>query len=232
MTPTEQRPLQFGIRHLLGAMFAVALVSALIAPWVRGWSAGQWLTLATQTGIVAISFAICLAGNAQSRRLLRRRLGQEHFRVTARTWGSTTWSPATAYAMIAFATLMLLLLTASTIVTGGKIGTPYMQGIYAGVFGAMGVTQLQYPPDQMLVGECGVALGGWRFIPWDQLWYSYEPGGRPVPLLVKTTGWAFAVSTSDAIERPLANFVSGRARVWAKPPREKMFHLPGSAADS
>jgi hypothetical protein len=79
----------------------------------------------------------------------------------------------------------------------------------------------------MLVGEAGVVLGGWRFIPWDQLWYSYEPGGQPVPLLLKTAGWAFALTTSAAIEQPLADYVNQRARVWANPPREKMFHLPG-----
>jgi hypothetical protein len=215
---SDVKPIQFGIRHLLGAMFAVALLSALIAPWVRGWSAGQWLTLAAQTGVVVVSFAVCLAGSAWSRQAVGRRLGEEYFRVTARTWGSNPWSPASAYAMIAFATFMLLLLTASTVLTGGKIGTPYMQGIYAGVFGAMGVTQLQYPPDQMLVGDRGVALGGWRFIPWDQLWYSYEPGGRPAPLLLKTPGWAFALSASGAIEGPLALFLSQRAKVWENPP--------------
>lgn len=229
---SDRKPFQFGIRHLLGAMFVVALLSALIAPWVRGWSAQQWLTLAMQTGIVVVTFAIGLAANASSRHAVKRRLGTERFRVTARTWGATRWSPTSAYAMIAFATFMLLLLTASTIVTGGKIGTPYMQGIYAGVFGAMGITQLQYPPDEMLIGESGVALGGWRFIPWDQLWYSYEPGGRPVPLLLKTSGWAFALSTSEDIEQPLAGFLRQRAKVWVKPPRERMFHLPSSVVDS
>jgi hypothetical protein len=224
---SDVKPFQFGIRHLLGAMFAVALVSALIAPWVRGWSAGQWLMLGTQTAVVVVSFAACLAGCAWSRLAALRRLGEQHFRVTARTWGSNAWSPASAYAMIAFATFMLFLLTVSTLSTGGKIGTPFTQGVYAGLFAAVGVTQLQYPPDQMLVGEAGVVLGGWRFIPWDQLWYSYEPGGQPVPLLLKTAGWAFALTTSAAIERSLADYVSQRARVWANPPREKMFHLPG-----
>lgn len=219
---SESRPVQFGIRHLLGAMFAAALLSALIAPWVRGWSAGQWLSLAAQTAVVGVTFAICLAGSAWSRQAARRRMGAEHFRVTARTWGSTAWSPASAYAMIAFATFMLLLLAGSTIFTGAKVGPLYMQGIYAGVFAAMGLSQLQYPPDQMLVGEGGVVIGLCRFIPWDRLSYSYRPTGRPVPLLLKTPGWAFALGTSGEIEPPLAEFLKQRAKVWENPPREKM----------
>lgn len=199
-------------------MFVVALLSALIAPWVRGWSAGQWLALATQTGLVAVVFAACLAGSAWSRRNIARQLGEAHFRVTARTWGAQAWTPASAFAMIGFATFMLLLLAASTIVTQGRIGTPYLQSVYAGVFAAMGFTQIQYPPDLMYVGERGVAVGS-RFIPWDQLWCSYQPGSGRAPLFLKTAGWAFEVFADREAEEVLAHFLQQRAKAWPNPPQ-------------
>jgi hypothetical protein len=223
MITDEQRPLQFGIRHLLGAMFAVALASALIGPWVRGWSAGQWLVLSAQTGMEALIFALCMGGHVLLRRATSNPLGEIHFRVPAQIEGSGPWNPVNAYVLLGLATIVLVLLTASTIMAEGKLEGPgpFFYGAFAGVFGAMGVTQLWHPSNEVLIGDRGVAIAG-RFLPWDQLWCAYAPGQGSAPLFLKTDGWAFAVFPDAETEPPLAEFLRQRARPWhIPPPRRK-----------
>ena len=151
--PTTDKPLQFGIRHLLGAMFVVSLAAALIAPWVRGWSASQWLVLGTQTAVVAGTFLAYVGSSRWMRQMSRRQMGAERFRVQYQMWGGNAWRPGNAYYMLAFATLMLILFTAATIVTGARDSSPWLQGFYAGLFAGIGVTQLHSPPDVIVIGE-------------------------------------------------------------------------------
>ena len=210
------KPLQFGIRHLLGVMFAVALLSALIAPWVRGWSAGQWLKLGTQTGVMAAAFLLFFGSHVWLRRRMLHRLGTAHFQATSRTWGNTLWQPADAYTKLAFATLILFMLTAISMF-GGKVESPMFYGICGGILGAIGVAEVLDPPNRMLIGENGVTIGNRRFLAWDQLSCSYQPLGEPAPILLKAPGWAFIVQAPAASEPLLAEFLQSRTRSWENP---------------
>ena len=218
---SSEKPIQFGIRHLLAAMFAVALLAALIAPWVRGWGAQQWLNLGIQAAVVAATFGLYIGGNHWTRQAARRQMGQVHFRIGARTWGQRAWRPGNAYVTLAFATFMLFLYAAVTITSGARDTGPFMQGIYAGLFAAMGVTQLCYPPDEMLLGERGMAMSGWQFIPWERAAFAHQPDHPTAPIFVKTTGWAFELLVSPELEQPVADFLRDRVKPWPHPPQRR-----------
>jgi hypothetical protein len=219
--PTIDKPLQFGIRHLLGVMFVVSLVAALIAPWVRGWSAGQWLVLGTQTAVVAGTFLLYVGSSFWMRRIILRQLGAERFRVKCQTWGQGAWRPRNAYNMLAFASFMLILFTAATIASGARDVSPGLQGFYAGIFAGMGVTQLLSPPDVMVIGERGLMMEGWRFVPWKGLRYAFQPEHRPVSFFLKSTIWAFELTVPEELEQPLDEFLRVRAEPWTNPPARR-----------
>ena len=212
---SDVKPFQFGIRHLLGAMFAVALVSALIAPWVRGWSAGQWLSLAGQMAAVVLVSGVVFSLHEWMRRTIRLRVGSVLFRATAQTWGQSRWSPTSAYVLLTLATLTLLLLTAVAIVSPEPLGLLLTQGAYVGALVAIVVGQIRHPSNELIVGERGVAVGySFRVLTWETLHCSYEPRGLPGRLLLGTTGWTFEVCAPAEIEQPLAEFIQQRAKPW------------------
>jgi hypothetical protein len=205
------KPLQFGIRHLLGAMFVVSLVAALIAPWVRAWSAQQWLILGIETGLEVLTFAIYVQGHVWLRNTWRGRLGEIFFRVPVRIEGSDLWNPVNAYVSIVLATIMLTVVTASTIIAKGDFGEFFIYGPIAGFCAAMGLTQLWHPPKEAFVGEHGIALVG-RFIPWDKLWCGPKTCTGSTPPLLRTAGWTFELFPDGDIVRPLADYVQRRTK--------------------
>ena len=218
---SSEKPIQFGIRHLLAAMFAVALLAALIAPWVRGWGAGQWLGLVAQTGLALATFVLGGMICVSLRRACTARVGQVRFRVLVRIEGSDRWNPVNAYVLIGMATIMLVLIAGSSIVTEGRPNQLLFYGAFVGVFGAVGLTQLWVPPNKAVVGDRGVAVAG-CFFSWSQLLWAIQPGRMPV-LLLKTPGWSFELFPDAETDKPLAAFLQGRTRPWDEvvPAQEK-----------
>ena len=203
-------------------MFAVALVSALIAPWVRGWSAGQWLSLAAQTGIQLGIFALCVAIHARQRMAMSECLGEIHFRVPVRLEGANEWTPLNAFVLLGFATIVLGVLTAATIMADGHfVGFFFMHGPIAGLSGALGLTQLMHPQKEALIGENGVAVVG-RFIRWDRLWPASKTCAGSAPFLIKTDGWAFALFPDHQLQPLLADFLRLWLKPWNQPPQKHL----------
>ena len=223
MDPPEPRRFQFGIRHLLLAMLIVAALSALIAPWARQFSSGQWVWMGIHAVLAVGTFVTALWLGVLSRRDMERRVGAIQWRVGIRTWGNLATGWFHGFFLIAAATLFLVLLTAMAATQSERRGAKRLeifQAIYAGWFASVGVLRLRYPVDQMLIGATGV-YDGQRFISWDKLWCSCEPGALPVPLLVKTTGWAHELHVPAEIEKQVAEYLLARARPWPNPPRRR-----------
>src|SRR5688500_4214214 len=220
----NDKPLQFGIRHVLGVMLLVAFLSALVAPWVRGWSAGQWLTLGLQSGCIFGSFALGIGFQEWARNRKRRSLGELRFEVKCRIWGQSGWSPATASTTLLLAVIIIVFLMAGTVLSGS--GRDFYdllpQNVFVGLMAAAGAGQLRFPPDRMLIGQHGVRTSE-KILSWDVLWCSYAPEEPPAPILLKTPGRAYLVYPPADVEAAVGEYLQQRVQRWENPAPRRRF---------
>jgi hypothetical protein len=216
-------PAQFRLRHLLMVMLVSAIVSAVLAPWIRDLTRGQWLRLAVSLGLTVVAFASVSLLHAKLYLRARRQLGTIVWEVTGACRGPGKGVRILPYYFLAIAALMAFVLSAfSVAVTSQEMtGIVLLLSFQVGSSAAMGIQWLRCPLNIVLLGENGFVFST-TFTPWDKVWCSWERGGKPTPLLLKTSGWAvYELDVSADYEESVGKYRQSRARRWENPWRPK-----------
>jgi hypothetical protein len=213
---STSNPLQFHLRHLLAATVVIAIASALLAPWVRDFSRGQWLRLGLTVFLALAGFGAMLLLHVNLYFRRRRSLGAIRWDLRGTWRGQTAWRCLMPYVPLALAAIMAIAL--AWIESIRRAQSPFdafglVYSLNIGMMLASGVFLLRCPMDRALLGENGVFVSAY-FFPWDDLGFSWEKGAKPTSIALTTATMAkYDLEVPPHLEESVALFLESRARL-------------------